>query len=103
MKWAAEHKDDSVVYLYNPANVWMIWDESEELMQYDRIYFASLGEETPLDDEELLKADEVYVYTSRMDQAEVLMDDLMEKNPELKDKEMMRELLYCDLYRLGSK
>ena len=99
--WAKEHKDSAVVFLYNPNNVWMIWDESEELMQYDRIYFASLTDETPLEDEELLKADEIYVYTSRMDQAEVLLNDLVEKNPRLENKDMIRKLLYCDLYRLN--
>lgn len=99
--WAKEHKDSAVVFLYNPNNVWMIWDESEELMQYDRIYFASLTDETPLEDEELLKADEIYVYTSRMDRAEVLLNDLVEKNPRLENKDMIRKLLYCDLYRLN--
>ena len=63
--------------------------------------FASLTDETPLEEEELLKADEIYVYTSRMDQAEVLMEGLMEYNPELDTKEKIRELLYCDLYRLN--
>lgn len=101
--WAKEHKDSAVVFLYNPNNVWMIWDESEELMQYDRIYFASLAEETPLEDVVLQQADEIYVYTSRMDQAEVLMDDLMENNPKLENKELIRELLYFDLYRLSGE
>lgn len=100
--WAREHKDSAVVFLYNPNNVWMIWDESEELMQYDRIYFASLADESFLEDEELLEADEIYVYTSRMDQAHVLMEGLMEQNSELDTKEKTRELLYCDLYYLGS-
>ena len=100
--WAKEHKDSAVVFLYNPNNTWMIWDESEELMQYDKIYFASLTEETPLQDKELQLADEIYVYTSRMDQAEMLMNDLIESNPKLENKEMIRELLYFDLYRLSS-
>lgn len=99
--WAKEHKDSAVVFLYNPNNVWMIWDESEELMQYDRIYFASLTDESPLEDIELREADEVYVYTARMDQAEGLMDDLMDKNPKLEAREMIRELLYFDLYHLN--
>ena len=101
--WTKEHRDSAVVFLYNPNNTWMIWDESEELMQYDKIYFASLAEETPLQDEELQLADEIYVYTSRMDQAEMLMNDLIESNPKLENKEMIRELLYFDLYRLSAE
>ena len=101
VQWAAQHKDKAIVYLYNPNNVWMIWDESEELMQYDRIYFASLADESLLKDEELLKMEEIYVYTSRMDQAEPIMDGLIEDNPNLDKKEQIRELLYCDLYYLN--
>ena len=99
--WAREHKDSAVVFLYNPNNVWMIWDEAEELMQYDKIYFASLTEEIPLEDEELFGAVEVYVYTSRMDQAEGLMNDLIQRNMAWNQKEKIRELLYFDLYLLN--
>ena len=98
VQWAAEHKDSVIVYLYNPNNVWMIWDESEELMQYENIYFVSLANETPLEDGILLEAKDIYVYTSRMEQAETIMEDLIEKNPDLDTKEKIRELLYCDLY-----
>lgn len=98
--WAKEHHDSTIVYLYNPNNVWMIWDESEELMQYDRIYFVSLADETLLEDSELMNAKEIYVYTSRMDQAENIMNGLLEKNLNLDNKEQIRELLYCDLYCL---
>ena len=99
--WAAEHKDSVVVYLYNPNNVWMIWDESEELMQYDKIFFVNLADETLLEDEELLNAEEIYVYTSRMDQAEAIMEGLIEDNPNVSKREQMRQLLYCDLYYLN--
>ena len=99
--WAAEHKDSTIVYFYNPNNVWMIWDEAEELMQYERIYFVNLADESLLEEKELLSADELYIYTSRMDQAEKLMLDLIEKNPDLNTKVKIRELLYCDLYQLN--
>ncbi len=100
VQWAAEHRLATVVYLYNPNNQWMIWDESEELMQYEEIYFASLAEDAPLRDEKLQNADEIYVYTSRMDEAESLMEGLINSNPGLSRKELVRELLYCDLYKL---
>ena len=78
----------------------MIWDESEELMQYDDIYFVSLANEEEVEDTVLSEAKEIYVYTSRMDRAEIIMEDLLEKNPDLNTKEKIRELLYCDLYYL---
>ena len=100
VQWAAEHKDSTVVYLYNPNNAWMIWDESEELMQYDKIYFVSLAKEDPFEDPILESEEEIYVYTSRMDRAEGVMEDIMKKNPDLNTKVKIRELLYCDLYYL---
>lgn len=101
VQWAAGHKDETIVYLYNPNNMWMIWDEAEELMQYENIYFVSLANDAPLEDTRLLNAGEVYVYTSRMEQAESIMEDLMKKNPDLNTKVKIRELLYCDLYYLN--
>ena len=99
--WAKDKKDSTIVYLYNPNNLWMIWDESEELMQYDKIYFVNLASEEAIKDMEILSAKEVYVYTSRMEQADILMNHLMLDNPNLKTKEKIRDLLYCDLYHLN--
>lgn len=98
--WARQHKEEIIVYLYNPANVWMIWDEAEELMQYERIYFVSLADTSPVTEKEILEADRVYVYSSRMDEGQKLMDRLMKDSGSLSEKEKIRELLYCDLYCL---
>lgn len=100
VEWAKEHKEKSILYLYNPNNTWMIWDESEELMQYDKIYFVSLADTSSITDEILLNEDEIYVYSSRMDEADVIIEELMKNNTKLEQKEKRRELLYCDLYYL---
>lgn len=101
VQWAEEHREAAVVYLYNPNNVWMIWDESEELMQYEKIYFVSLADDSAITDNILLKESEIYVYASRMEAAEKLMEELMGNNLNLNTKEKIRELLYCDLYYLN--
>ena len=100
VQWAAQHKDKAIVYLYNPNNVWMIWDESEEMMQYDEIYFISLADESAITDSTILESDEIYVYASRMDAAESIMESLINDNSKLENPEKIRELLYCDLYYL---
>ena len=101
VQWAAEHKNDTVVYLYNPNNVWMIWDEAEELMQYEKIYFVSLADDSAIVDSTLMKEDEIYVYASRMEQAEEIITDLIQDNLNLNKSEKIRELLYCDLFYLN--
>lgn len=100
VEWAKEHREDSVVYLYNPANVWMIWDEAEELMQYKEIYFVSLADSSPITEKRILQAQQVYIYSSRLEAGEEIINHLLADNPSLTHKEKIRSLLYCDLYYL---
>lgn len=98
--FAKEHQDSTVLYLYSPNNQWMIWDEAEELMQYQEIYFVNLADTSPIQDQKLLAAKEIYVYASRMDEAMTVMEELEKENPALSELQKVRELLYCDLYVL---
>ena len=98
--WAADNRDEAVAYIYNPTNKWMIWDESEELMQYEQIYFVNCENEKLVADERLSGSETVYVYTMRGDAAEQMFEKLMAENGGFSKVEMIRELLYCDLYKL---
>ena len=98
--WASEHRDEAVVYIYNPSNRWMIWDETGELMQYENIYFVSTDNETVVADERLSEESIVYVYAMRGDSAEGILQNLVQENGGFSDVRMVRELLYCDLYKL---
>ena len=69
-------------------------------MQYERIYFVSLADTSPLTENSLLTADRVYVYASRMEEAQRMLEELSRDNKKLSEKEKIRELLYCDLYCL---
>ena len=100
VNWAKAHSESVVVYLYNPANAWMIWDEAEELMQYKEIYFVNLADTTPITDPKVLQADRIYVYSSRLEEGEKMIDQLLEEGTSLTQKEKIRSLLYCDLYCL---
>ncbi len=98
--WAAEHHSQPVAYIYNTAKQWMIWDESEELMQYDRIYFISSDHDTVTADEQLSKANGIYVYKMRGEQADKVFEQLVKENGGFQNIKLIRELLYCDLYEL---
>lgn len=101
VQWAAEHNKEAVVYIYNPQNKWMIWDEAEELMQYEKIYFVSSENETITADERLLKEDVVYVYVMRGEAGQHILQKLEMENGGFSRKDLIRELLYCDLYKLN--
>lgn len=98
--FAQENADIPVVYFYNPALMWMIWDDSLELMQYDRIYFVSLADTSPLEDESLAEADRVLVYTARTDASEAALKSAAAGMEQPVEVEKIRELLYCDLYEM---
>lgn len=98
--WADEHAKEDIVYIYNPDNQWMIWDDAGELMQYDKIYFISSTQEKVSEDERLSASDHVYVYKMRGEQAETVLEELAEENGGFREINLIRELLYCDLYEL---
>lgn len=100
IEWAKENSGEPVAYIYNPANQWMIWDDSEELMQYEQIYFASTGQKEIAADEILSETNHLYVYKMRGEEADAVFSQLVEKNGGFKEINLIRELLYCDLYEL---
>ena len=100
VEWAKSKHDEDVVYIYNSSNQWMIWDESGELMQYDKIYFVSSTQENVTADTELSETSHMYVYKMRGEEADAVFEKLMEENGGFKNVKLIRELLYCDLYEV---
>ncbi|MGN0157426.1 MAG: hypothetical protein ACI39N_09255, partial [Lachnospiraceae bacterium] len=97
--WASNHEEETIAYLYNPVNEWMIWDDAEELMQYDRIFFASMENENPIADESLLTAEHIYVYAVRSEKSDAILQNL-KSDGSFTTCNKIRELRYCDLYEL---
>ena len=40
VSFAEEHKDVPVIYLYDSAQKWCVWDSADELFEYPEVYFA---------------------------------------------------------------
>ena len=100
VNWAYEHREAPVAYIYNPTNQWMIWDESEELMQYEQIYFVSSEHGNVEPDAVLTDAGHVYVYKMRGEASDEMLEKIAEVNGGFSETVLVRELLYCDLYEL---
>ncbi len=99
-EWAESHSDDTIVYIYNPNNQWMIWDDSMELMQYERIFFVSMDGEEKITDTDITGASHMYVYTVRGDAAMDRLNDIMEADGNDHNAEKVRELQYVDIYEI---
>ena len=96
-EWASARKDKPVVYLYNGDDYWMIWDNAEELMEYDKIFFIDICNDELWDDEIIDEADELIVYAARDDRAEEFLKDICYKNG-APAAVKQRELKYADVY-----
>lgn len=64
---AREHAGDTVVYLYHKDEFkYLIWGDSQELWNFDKVYFVSTEDLSPLEDNEIHEADHLLVYSSTM-------------------------------------
>ena len=101
--FARQNADEPIIYFYNPALMWMIWDDSLELMQYDRIYFVNLADTSPLEAEWLAQEDRVLVYAARTDTSAAALETAAAGMGRPVEMKKIRELLYCDLYEIKRK
>lgn len=98
--FARQNADEPIIYFYNPALMWMIWDDSLELMQYDQIYFVNLADTSALEAEWLAQEDRVLVYAARTDTSAAALETAAAGMGRPVEMKKIRELLYCDLYEI---
>ena len=70
-----------MVVLYNDITPYHVWWRSQELMQYDRIYFASEGNLEKITDEIICGSDRLIVYAADYDTQEESLAMILECNP----------------------
>ena len=85
MEYARENAHETVVVLYNDITSYNVWWCAQELMQYDRIYFASEGNKEKIEDDHICGSNKMIVYAADHDTKEESLDMLLESNPGLKD------------------
>lgn len=101
--FARQNADEPIIYFYNQALMWMIWDDSLELMQYDQIYFVNLADTSALEAEWLAQEDRVLVYAARTDTSAAALETAAAGMGRPVEMKKIRELLYCDLYEIKRK
>lgn len=99
--FSEEHSEDCIIYIYNPSNRWMVWDDSQELMNYNNIYFISTEFDGDIDDEIIRNTDRIYVYACRSDQSENIIERILSANNRLNSYDMCSPRLYADIYELS--
>ncbi len=81
--YAGENAHVPVIILYNDVTPYNVWWCSQELMEYDRIYFVSEGNKERITDEVLCNSGKIIVYAADYDTKEESLRMILESNEDL--------------------
>lgn len=96
-------RDVPVVCIYDAGQSWCVWDCADEFFEYDRIYFASMDDVEPIEDDTIAECEELVVYLSNTAKAEEQIRRVQESNPDLTEYELQYQGKYYDVYRLHGR
>lgn len=91
MEFVKSHKDVPVVVFYQDASTDHIWWLSDELMEYPRVYLASMGNEELIADETIAQSDSLLVYIADHEEEEKYLQGLLEVNRNLSSYQVVAE------------
>ncbi len=92
-----------VVWLYRPGEEWCVWDVTDELLRYPKVYFAAAEGTRPIADSEIQGADTVLVYLARGADAGEQLDRICAANPALISRDLVFQEKYCDVWVLRDR
>ncbi|WP_026509539.1 hypothetical protein [Butyrivibrio sp. LC3010] len=78
-------KGAAAVVMYNDATPDNIWRLTDELLEYDELYYVSEANTKALEDEKLAAADKVVIYAADHDNRDAILKALEEKRTDLGD------------------
>lgn len=100
MEYAKANAHSPVIVLYNDATPYHVWWCAQELMQYDRIYFASEGNLEKITDEAINSSGKVIVYAANYDTQEDSLEMILESCPELEGYRLVSRKGLWSVYEL---
>jgi len=91
MAYVKEHAEDTVIVFYNEASGDHIWWLSDELMEYGRVYLASLGNQEPISDEIITQSNKILAYVADYEDQEECVRRLLAENDSLSSFQVVTE------------
>ena len=79
---SSEH-DKTCLYIYNSENnKYFLWSDSDQLWQFDEVYFADINNTDPITDTKITGSDEMIVFISKLDERDDFSDyeDLIKRS-----------------------
>lgn len=101
MDYAKTHANTPVIILYNDATPYHVWWCSQELMQYEKVYFASQANKEPLTDEILCNSENVIVYAADYETQEESLQMILDSNEKLSGYKQVGSKSLWSVYEFG--
>lgn len=98
VEYARENADQPVVVFYNDTTPYHVWWRSQELMEYDRIYFASEANPEQIEDETICGSDKLIVYAADHERQQESLNALLESNPKLSEYKVIAKRSLWSIY-----
>lgn len=98
VEYAKENAHQPVIILYNDATPYHVWWCAQELMQYDRVYFASEANQEKIEDRTICGSDKIIVYAADYETKEKSLDSILESNPGLSGYELVAQKSLWSVY-----
>lgn len=96
--YARENAHTPVIILYNDVTPYNVWWCSQELMEYDRIYFVSEGNKERITDEVICNSGKIIVYAADYDTKEESLQMILESNEGLRDYHLILQKSLWSVY-----
>lgn len=96
--YARENAHMPVIILYNEVTPYNVWWCSQELMEYDRIYFASEGNKERITDEVLCNSGKIIVYAADCDTKDESLQMILESNEDLGNYRLISQKSLWSVY-----
>jgi hypothetical protein len=76
ISYASENKDEVAVVMFNPATPHNVWRLTDELLQYDRVFYMNEENVEKLTEPDVINADKIILYVADSDLKEAAINNL---------------------------
>ena len=76
ISYASENKDEVAVVMFNPATPHNVWRLTDELLQYDRVFYMNEENVEKLTEPDVINADKIILYVADSDLNEAAINNL---------------------------
>lgn len=76
IEYAKDNKDSVAVVMYNPATAYNVWRLTDELLEYDKVFYMNEENLEPLTDTSVIDAEKIILYVADEDCQEQAIENL---------------------------